>query len=131
MNAKWPNISTSAAAWLAAAGLVVGVLLSALLVTRVPVLRIVGFLLPLIVMSVPLFVILTRRAAAYDAGLAAEKPKRGESLGDLLSLLNEDDIEDLRTRVKTRLDEQIDDGDPDELEALYDLLDQQDKQNLA
>ena len=51
-----------------------------------------------------------------------ERPKRGESLGELMSMLNDEDVDDLRTRVKLRLEEQIDSADAAEMETFADLL---------
>ena len=73
-----------------------------------------------------LFFALRGRGKAPDTQKEADgKPKRGESLGDLMSILNHEDIEDLRARVKARLEEQIDSADADEMETFADLLDDQ------
>ena len=41
-----------------------------------------------------------------------------------MSILNDEDIDDLRERVKTRLEEQIDDANAEEIETFADLLDE-------
>ena len=55
---------------------------------------------------------------------SAEKGKRGESIGELMSILNDEDIDDLRGRVKARLEEQIDSADADEVDTFAHLLDE-------
>jgi hypothetical protein len=52
------------------------------------------------------------------------KPKRGESLDELMSILNDEDVDDLRGRVKARLEEQIDSADAEEMDTFADLLDE-------
>jgi hypothetical protein len=85
--------------------------------------------LPLITMAVFIIslVLLARSAFSMQgAGIDASdgKPKRGESLGELMSILNDGDIDDLRARVKARLEEQIDSTDASEMETFADLLDE-------
>jgi hypothetical protein len=125
--------------WLAMAGLVIGIVIAALVATRSPGVRVIGFTVPVFVFGLPFIARLMRRAAEYDARIlgrddaedADEKPKRGESLGDLLTLLNEDDIEDLRHRVKARLDEHIETADPDEVESFDALLEEHEREKRA
>ena len=61
-------------------------------------------------------------AAVQTVSEATGKPKRGEALTELMSILNHEDIEDLRARVKARLEEQIDNADAEEIETFADLL---------
>ncbi|MBK8139148.1 MAG: hypothetical protein IPK52_25575 [Chloroflexi bacterium] len=56
-----------------------------------------------------------------------EKPKRGDSLAELMALLNDEDIEDLRQRVKSRMIEQIETGTPEEVETFEQLLETPEK----
>lgn len=84
-------------------------------------------LLPVILIALPIvaYVFWPRQGAATASGgmdAPAEKPKHGESLGELMSILNDEDIDDLRERVKARLEEQIDDANAEEIETLADLL---------
>ena len=85
--------------------------------------------LPVLMIALPLiaFVFWSRRGtpAAYGGmGARAEKPKRGESLSELMSILNDEDIDDLRGRVKARLEEQIDSADAEEIDAFAEMLDE-------
>lgn len=125
--------------WLATAGLMIGIVIAALVATRSPGVRVIGFTVPVFVFGLPFIARLIRRAAAYDARILGrdesdasdQKPKRGESLGDLLTLLNEDDIDDLRLRVKARLEEHIDTADPDDMETFAELLGEHRRQKRA
>lgn len=81
---------------------------------------------PMAVLIIGLFLwarsVLSIQGADMDA--SAGKPKRGESMGELMSILNDEDVDDLRTRVRARLEEQIDHADADEVETFADLLDE-------
>jgi hypothetical protein len=51
-----------------------------------------------------------------------DKPKRGESLAELMSALSDGDLYDLRQHIKRRLIEQADAGDDDDFETFEALL---------
>jgi hypothetical protein len=96
---------------------------------RSPLMFAILNLLPAILIALPIlaYVFWPRRGAATASGgmdAPDEKPKRGESLGELMSILNDEDIDDLRERVKARLEEQIDDANAEEIETFADLLDE-------
>jgi ABC-type bacteriocin/lantibiotic exporter with double-glycine peptidase domain len=82
--------------------------------------------LPVILIALPILAYVFRpirkQSAAAAAQENAEKPKRGESLSELMSILNDEDIDDLRARVKARLEEQIDTADASEMETFEELL---------
>ena len=50
------------------------------------------------------------------------KLKRGESLEEMMSLLDDEDIDELRRRAKQRIAEQIDSGDVEEVQTFEELL---------
>lgn len=56
---------------------------------------------------------------------AAGKAKRGENLEDLLALLDEDDLYELRQRAKQRLIERIEDGGASDVASFEQLLNEQ------
>lgn len=90
---------------------------------RLPVSRVFVAFVPIVFFGVPVMSYLARRFGGRRAGAAAdEKPKRGESLEELLALLNDDDLDDLRRRVKARLEDHVADGSPEEVAAFDDLL---------
>lgn len=121
--------SRGSAVGIALIGLFFGVLVSAAFAAGSPFTRNILFVVPVFLVSVPVVLMSLRRAnsrSANAARAAAEpqktKPKRGESLGELMSILNDEDIDELRARVKARLEEQIDSADADEIETFEDLL---------
>jgi hypothetical protein len=66
-----------------------------------------------------------RDTAAYRRmrdNLAGDKPKRGESLAELMAVLSEDDLYDLQQHIKRRLMEQADAGDDAYVETFEALL---------
>ena len=113
--------------------LFLGIFMSVALSGGVPSTRTFMFIIPMFFFGVPFVLMSLRRANARSAAAANpeavldEKPKKakhGESLGELMSILNDEDIDDLRARVKARLEEQIDSADAEEIETFEDLLDQ-------
>ena len=50
------------------------------------------------------------------------KPKRGESLAELMDALDDDDLYDLRQHIKRRLMDQVDAGDDEYVETFEELL---------
>ena len=60
-----------------------------------------------------------RRARAQ---LATGKPKRGSSLAELMSVLSDEDLYDLRQHIKHRLMDQVDAGDDATVETFEALL---------
>jgi hypothetical protein len=91
-----------------------------------PVMFILNYLplVPLAVLIIGLFLWVRSLFLMQAADMHARegKPKRGESLGELMSMLNDEDVDDLRTQVKARIEEQIDSADADEIETFADLL---------
>ena len=96
---------------------------------RSPLMFAILNLLPVILIALPIlaYIFWPRRGASKASGIMdtrAEKPKRGESLSELMSILNDEDIDDLRRRVKARLEEQIDSADVEEIDAFAEMLDE-------
>ena len=96
---------------------------------RSPLMFAIINLLPVILIALPIlaYIFWPRRGASKASGsmdTRAEKPKRGESLSELMSILNDEDIDDLRRRVKARLEEQIDSADVEEIDAFAEMLDE-------
>jgi hypothetical protein len=124
----WSSGSSRGAVTLAVLGLVIGLIFSGILFGRVTSVSVIGFGGLAFFFALPLLLFMSRSKAeaAQAARDAAEKdkPKHGESLSELMSILNDEDIDDLRARVKARLEEQIDRADPDEMETFADLLDE-------
>jgi hypothetical protein len=92
-------------------------------------LRILIFIVPVFFLALPFILYVAQggkkgQARRDAAPVEKEKPKRGESLGELMSILNDEDIDDLRARVKARLEEQIDSADMSEMETFADLLEE-------
>ena len=54
--------------------------------------------------------------------LAVNKPKRGSSLAELMSVLSDEDLYDLRQHIKHRLMDQVDAGDDITVETFESLL---------
>lgn len=100
--------------------LVLGLVFSLIFAIRSPVMGVFVFFGPIFLLGLPF--LLSRSRGRGEAGEAAAKPKHGESLSELMSILNEDDVEDLRARVKARLAEQIANANPDEIETFDSLL---------
>jgi hypothetical protein len=116
----------SAAAFLLIA-LIVGFIFSLFLGASTPWLRMVTIIVPVFFLVLPFVLYVMQggkkgQARSEPASTEKEKPKRGESLAELMSILNDEDIDDLRARVKLRLEEQIDSADADEMESFEDLL---------
>ena len=121
--------SRGSATGIALIGLFLGIFLSAAFAAGSSYNRTILFMAPVFLLSVPAVLMSLRRAANRSANAARatpvrqpEKPKHGEALGELMSILNDEDIDDLRARVKARLEEQIDTADPDTVESFEDLL---------
>jgi hypothetical protein len=51
-----------------------------------------------------------------------EKPKRGDSLAELIDVLDDADAEDLRHHIKQRLMKQVDSGSTEDVESFEELL---------
>jgi len=56
------------------------------------------------------------------------KAKRGDNLAEMMALLDEDDIYDLRQRIKARLMDQIDSGSLEDVESFEHLLSSRERQ---
>lgn len=60
-----------------------------------------------------------------DVKVDSSKSKRGDNLEDLLALLDEDDLYELRQRAKQRLIERIEGGSASEVASFEQLLNEQ------
>lgn len=89
-----------------------------------------GTMIPLALLGLPILFVLSMVFAPYARArthtpynnIPREKPKRGESLEEMMSLLNDEDIDELRRRAKQRIAEQIDSGSPEEVQTFEELL---------
>ena len=59
---------------------------------------------------------------------AVGKAKRGDNLGEMLSMLDEEDVYEIRQRIKQRLLDRVDSGSDDDMESFEDLLSARDRQ---
>ena len=64
------------------------------------------------------------RARTYTPynNMPREKPKRGESVEEMMAMLSDEDIDELRRRAKQRIAEQIDSGDVEDVQTFEELL---------
>ena len=85
----------------------------------------------LMIVAIVLVWVLNRasRTARDDAALrleraqrAVEKPKRGSSLAELMSVLSDNDLYELRQHIKQRLLDQVDAGDDEYVETFEAIL---------
>lgn len=92
---------------------------------------VIGTLIPFALFGLPILFVLSlvfapfaRQRSAMPGGSAyrPEKPKRGESLHAMLSMLSDEDIDELRQRAKQRIADQIDSGDIEEVQTFEELL---------
>ncbi len=121
--------------WVLAALLIVFALLLPFLFRTPAAVRVYALVIPVFLVGLPAFAFVSRRLQsrkpiATDESSEAEhgeKPKRGDSLAELMALLNDEDIEDLRQRVKSRMIEQIETGTPEEVETFEQLLETPEK----
>jgi hypothetical protein len=59
---------------------------------------------------------------------AVGKAKRGDNLGEMLSMLDEEDVYEIRQRIKQRLLDRVDSGSDEDMESFEDLLSARDRQ---
>ena len=59
---------------------------------------------------------------------AVGKAKRGDNLGEMLSMLDEEDVYEIRQRIKQRLLDRVDGGSDQDMESFEDLLSARDRQ---
>ena len=59
---------------------------------------------------------------------AVGKAKRGDNLGEMLSMLDEEDVYEIRQRIKQRLLDRVDTGSNEDVESFEDLLSARDRQ---
>ena len=59
---------------------------------------------------------------------AVGKAKRGDNLGEMLSMLDEEDVYEIRQRIKQRLLDRVDGGSVEDMESFEDLLSARDRQ---
>ena len=91
-----------------------------------------GTLIPFALFGLPILFILSLVFAPYarqrtytpytDKGVPQGKLKRGESLEEMMTLLSDEDIDELRRRAKQRIADQIDSGSPEEVQTFEELL---------
>ncbi|KXK50690.1 MAG: hypothetical protein H3C32_11150 [Anaerolineae bacterium] len=67
----------------------------------------------------------SERKPMVDVKVESGKAKRGENIEDLLALLDEDDLYELRQRAKQRLIERIEDGTASDVASFEQLLNEQ------
>ena len=67
----------------------------------------------------------TASAKAEDS---IAKAKRGDNLGEMLSMLDEEDVYEIRQRIKQRLLDRVDTGSNEEMQSFEDLLSTRDRQ---
>jgi len=125
----WWSSDSPRGAWAAFAmiALFIGFFLSVIFGAAYPWLRLLTYIVPVFLLVLPFILYVMQggkkgQVRSEPASTEKEKPKRGESLGELMSILNDEDIDDLRARVKARLEEQIDHADAEEIETFADLL---------
>lgn len=124
----WVWNSSRGGAWVGIGSMLMGLFICMMLAA--PGMRIGGFLPLLLIFFAPALLGMFSRSSTQarpyynETGLplSDEKPKRGGSLDEMMSLLDDDDIDDLRRRVKQRLMEQVDTSGADELETFEELL---------
>jgi hypothetical protein len=58
----------------------------------------------------------------------AGKAKRGDNLGEMLSMLDEEDVYEIRQRIKQRLLDRVDSGSDEDMESFEQLLSTRDRQ---
>lgn len=56
------------------------------------------------------------------------KAKRGDNLGEMLSMLDEEDVYEIRQRIKQRLLDRVDSGSDEDMESFEQLLSTRDRQ---
>lgn len=91
---------------------------------------VIGALIPFALFGLPILWILSLVFAPFSRrqtyrpynNIPREKPKRGESLDEMMALLSDEDIDELRRRAKQRIAEQIDSGDIEDVQTFEELL---------
>ena len=91
-----------------------------------------GTLIPFALFGLPFLFILSLIFAPYsryrtytpytNTSVPQGKLKRSESLEEMMSVLDDEDIDELRRRAKQRIAEQIDSGDVEEVQTFEELL---------
>jgi hypothetical protein len=126
----WMWSSSRGGTYVGMGGMVIGLIFLVLMLSPFVSLR--GFLPFLLIFFAPaLLALMSRRSARYeprrmydlDAPPEVEgKLKQGETLAEMMAILDEDDIDELRRRVKARLAEQIESASLDEVATFDELL---------
>ena len=91
-----------------------------------------GTLIPFVLFGLPILFVLSLVFAPFarpqtyrpytNTSVPQGKLKRGESLEEMMSLLDDEDIDELRRRAKQRIAEQIDSGDVEDVQTFEELL---------
>jgi len=86
-------------------------------------------LLPFALLGLPILFVLSlvfapyaRRRTYTNTSVPQGKLKRGESLEEMMSMLSDDDIDELRARARRRIADQIDSGSPEEVQTFEEML---------
>jgi hypothetical protein len=88
----------------------------------------VAFIISHVILQRPFVALPTKEKQPTAPTARIEKIKREDDVGALLSLLDEDDADDLRQRIKSRLLDRIDAGSGEEVESFEALLEARDRQ---
>lgn len=91
-----------------------------------------GMLIPFALFGLPIIFVLSLVFAPFarrrtytpyaNSSVPRGKLKRGESLEELMSVLDDEDIDELRDRARRRIAEQIDSGDIEDVQTFEQLL---------
>jgi hypothetical protein len=69
-----------------------------------------------------------KATASVKAEETISKAKRGDNLGEMLSMLDEEDVYEIRQRIKQRLLDRVDSGSDEDVESFEQLLSTRDRQ---
>jgi len=69
-----------------------------------------------------------KSTAGTKAEATIAKAKRGDNLAEMLSMLDDEDVYEIRQRIKQRLLDRVDSGSAEDMESFEDLLSARDRQ---
>ena len=89
-----------------------------------------GTLIPFALFGLPILFVLSLVFAPYARqrtytpynDIPQGKPKRGESLEEMMTLLSDEELDELHARAKERLAAAIDSGSPEDVQSFEELL---------
>lgn len=128
----WMWSSSRGGSYVGMGGMLIGLFF--LFIMMAPVVSLRGFLPFLLIFFAPaLLALMARRRSEqprqhplyeFDSPpeYEAEKPKRGEDWREMLSMMTDEELDDLHRRVRRRLADQIDSAGPDEIATFDELL---------